>query len=290
MNVEHTTRRDAAANIARDAGQLLTTFAAAHSRGTDLNIDTKTSLTDPVSNADRASETKITAALAHAFPNDGIITEEGQGESAGTSGYRWVIDPLDGTVNFLHGINLWCVSIACVDANGPVAAAIYHPGFDELFTAVRDGGATRNGTPITAQPDRALRDCLIATGFSYEASVRETQGEEIAGLLAHVRDVRRGGAAALDLAWVACGRYSAYFEMALQVWDWAAGSLLVTEAGGTVRSFMRHAHGKDRQLVIAGPAEVNDLLVEWQKRYAPLRPSELTDWLPKSNESTQEVL
>jgi len=264
---------------------LLTTFASQQAAGADLDVATKTSHTDPVSNADRASERQITDALRQAFATDGIITEEGQGQQPGSSGYRWVIDPLDGTVNFLNGIGLWCVSIACVDDTGPVAAAIYHPGFDELFTACRDGGATMNGHVLACAPDGPLQHSLLATGFSYEAAVREVQGTELATLLAHVRDIRRGGAAALDLAWVAAGRYSAYFEMALQTWDWAAGALLVTEAGGTVSSFLRHTEGKDRQLVIAGPKTMNETLSEWQRRHASLRPVTLAQLLPPHDTS-----
>jgi len=275
VNVEHSTRRDVAATVAREAGMLLANYAAQHALGTDLDVATKTSLTDPVSNADRASEHHITTALHQAFPADGIITEEGQGEAQSTSGYWWVIDPLDGTVNFLYGIPLWCVSIACVDNSGTVAAAIYHPNADELFTAVRDGGALLNGTPLACANDVPLRQSLIATGFSYEAEAREPQGNELAELLPHVRDIRRGGAAALDLAWVAAGRYTAYFEMTLKTWDWAAGSLLVTEAGGSVRSFLRHVAGGERQLVIAGPTGVTDILCEWQRRHATLRTVEL---------------
>lgn len=275
MNVEHSLRRDVAATVAREAGRLLTDYAAQQALGAKLDVTTKTSLTDPVSNADRASERHITTALHQAFPADGIITEEGQGETPSTSGYWWVIDPLDGTVNFLYGVPLWCVSIACVDSAGTVAAAIYHPAANELFTAVRDGGALLNGTPLAGAADVALRESLIATGFSYEAQAREPQGHELADLLPHVRDIRRGGAAALDLAWVACGRYTAYFEMTLKTWDWAAGALIVTEAGGVVRSFLRHVAGSDRQLVIAGPAGVNDILCEWQRRHATLRPVEL---------------
>lgn len=285
MNVEHLARRDVAATVARQAGMLLTDFAAGHALGVSLDVATKTSATDPVSNADRASERLITETLHQAFPHDSIISEEGQGETRGTSGYAWVIDPLDGTVNFLYGIPLWCVSIACVDASGTVAAAIYHPAADELFTAVRDGGATCNGVPMACAPDVPFRQSLIATGFSYEADAREPQGHELADLLPHVRDIRRGGAAALDLAWVACGRYTAYFEMTLKTWDWAAGALLVSEAGGVVASFLRHVAGSERQLVIAGPPGVNDILCEWQRRYAPLRAVDLATLIASHTQS-----
>lgn len=271
MNVEHSARRDVAARVAREAGMLLLDVAAQHALGINLDVATKTSLTDPVSNADRASERHITSAIHQAFPNDGIISEEGQGETTGTSGYWWVIDPLDGTVNFLYGNPLWCVSIACVDASGTVAAAIYHPPADELFLAARAGGATLNGTQLVGAADVPLRESLIATGFSYEAKAREPQGHELADLLPHVRDIRRGGAAALDLAWVAAGRYTAYFEMTLKTWDWAAGALLVTEAGGVVASFLRKVAGSERQLVIAGPRGVNAVLCNWQRRHASLQ-------------------
>lgn len=272
-------RLHVAENLARDAGRLLGEYAVKQARGDNLAIDTKTSLTDPVSDADRASEQLIVAGLRSAFPHDGIVAEENGEAVAGTSGYRWVIDPLDGTVNFLHGIPQWCVSIACLDADGPVVGVVYTFAADELFTAVRGHGARLNDAGLSITENRPLRDCLIATGFSYEVAVRDVQAKELAELLAHVRDVRRSGAAALDLCFVAAGRVAAYFEMSLQPWDWAAGMLIVTEAKGTVRSFLRHTEGKERQLVIAGPEEVVDVLCEFQRRHAPLRPVTLGEVL-----------
>lgn len=275
MNVDHQLRREAAVTIARQAGGLLHPYATRLAAGSDLKVSTKTSVTDPVSNADRASEQHIVNALRTAFPEDQIVAEEGAGYVDGTSGYQWVIDPLDGTVNFLHGIGMWCVSIACIDSEGPVAAVVYHPGFDDMYSAVRDGGTDCNGEPLTVAPDTTLADSLIATGFSYEACVRDVQGRELAELIPAVRDIRRGGAAALDLAFVAAGRVTGYVEMCLQVWDWAAGALLVTEAGGVVRSFRRYTCGRERQLIIAGPKQVAAELYAWQGQQTQLQQTDL---------------
>jgi myo-inositol-1(or 4)-monophosphatase len=215
-----------AEDIAREAGAQL---REAFDRG-DLEVSAKSSPTDLVSEADEAAEALIRRRLAGARPEDGILGEE-EGDTPGTSGVRWIVDPLDGTTNFLFGVPQWAVSVACEDADGGLAGTVYDPMRDELWSAERDGTPTCNGAPIRASRKDDLGQALIATGFGYDSAVRARQGELVAGLLPRVRDVRRLGAAALDLAWVAAGRMDAFYERGLKAWDRAAGELLCTRAG-----------------------------------------------------------
>jgi myo-inositol-1(or 4)-monophosphatase len=215
-----------AEDIAREAGAQL---REAFDRG-DLEVSAKSSPTDLVSEADEAAEALIRSRLAAARPQDGILGEE-EGSTPGTSGMRWIVDPLDGTTNFLFGVPQWAVSIACEDAEGRLAGTVYDAMRDELWSAERDGPPTCNGTPIEASHQEDLAQALVATGFGYDAAVRARQGELVARLLPEVRDVRRLGAAALDLAWVAAGRMDAFYERGLKAWDRAAGDLLCLRAG-----------------------------------------------------------
>jgi myo-inositol-1(or 4)-monophosphatase len=211
---------------AREAGaELREAFAR-----TDLAVASKSTPTDPVSEADQAAEALIRERLTAARPGDGILGEE-EGDAAGTSGVRWIVDPLDGTVNFLFGIPQWAVSIACEDAGGTLAGVVYDPMRDEAWRVER-GGPARCGDTVLRGSDKAdLGQALFATGFGYEAAVRGVQGAMIARLLPHVRDIRRLGSAALDLAWTAAGRYDVFYERGLKAWDLAAGALLCREAG-----------------------------------------------------------
>jgi myo-inositol-1(or 4)-monophosphatase len=222
--------REVAEAIAREAGhQLREAFA-----GPLVNVTAKSSPTDLVSEADHAAERLIRERLASARPGDGFLGEEG-GDETGTTGLRWVVDPLDGTINFLFRIPQWAVSIACEDASGTLAGVIYDPMRDELWSAERDGAALLDGRPIAASTRTDLATALIATGFGYDAEIRRYQAEIITRLIPSVRDIRRLGSAALDLAWTAAGRYDAYFERGLNHWDLAAGELLCTRAGLVVR-------------------------------------------------------
>ena len=213
--------------VARDAGALL----LEHASRAPVGVATKSSLTDMVSEADVAAQALIVDALAAARPADAILGEEGA-DRRGTSGLRWVVDPLDGTTNFLYRYPQWAVSIAVEDDEGPVAGCVFDPSRQESFVAARGHGATVDGRPIEASPLDDLDRALVGTGFGYDAERRRRQAEQLAAVLPHVRDIRRGGSAALDLAWTACGRLDAYFESGLQHWDWAAGLLVVREAGG----------------------------------------------------------
>jgi myo-inositol-1(or 4)-monophosphatase len=215
----------------------------------------KSSETDPVSDADRAAEELIAAALAAERPDDGLLAEEGSHADSG-SGRRWVVDPLDGTVNFLYGFQAWCVSIAVEDADGGLAGVVHDPLHGETFAALRGRGATLNGAPLAVRDGDRLEVALIATGFGYAAERRAWQADLLTRILPRVRDIRRGGAAALDLAWVAAGRLDGYYEFGLKPWDWAAGRLLVEEAGGAARAF----GGDPPGLAAAGPRLLDPLV------------------------------
>jgi len=239
-----------ARRAARLAGDLLLRRLDGPARG----VSSKSSATDLVSDADREAEEAIAALLAGERPDDGLLAEEGTRES-GSSGRRWVVDPLDGTINYLYGLPAWCVSVALEDAEGWLAGIVHDPSRDETFEAARGGGAWCNGSRLRVRERDDLGKALVATGFGYDAERRAWQAEVVARVLPRVRDIRRAGAAALDLAWLAAGRLDAYYERGLNPWDWAAGSLLVVEAGGVVRPL----EGEPFGLVAAGPALVEPL-------------------------------
>jgi myo-inositol-1(or 4)-monophosphatase len=211
---------------AREAGAAL---RGAFTR-TDLVVSAKSSPTDPVSEADEAAETLIRERLTAARPGDGILGEE-EGDAAGTTGVRWIVDPLDGTVNFLFGIPQWAVSIACEDDDGTLAGVVYDAMRDEAWRVARGGPARCGDTVLRGSAATELGQALFATGFGYDADVRAIQGEAIARVLPRVRDIRRLGSAALDLAWTAAGRYDIFYERGLKAWDLAAGALLCRAAG-----------------------------------------------------------
>ena len=199
-----------------------------------VDVSTKTSLTDMVSELDRASEALIAGVILDARPQDAVLGEEGGLTGAGTSGVRWVVDPLDGTTNYLYGFPAWAVSIAAEVDGVAVAGAVHDPTHGETFSALLNHGSWCNGRRLAVRGAPALDTALVGTGFGYEADVRARQGLEVSWVLPRVRDIRRGGAAALDLCWVATGRLDAYYERGLQPWDWAAGMLVAGEAGAVV--------------------------------------------------------
>jgi fructose-1,6-bisphosphatase/inositol monophosphatase family enzyme len=207
-----------------------------------------------VSDADRDAEAAITGLLAAERPDDGLLGEEGS-ESEGSSGRRWVIDPLDGTTNFLYGLPAWAVSIALEDGDGVAAGVVLDPVRDELFAAVRGEGSWLAGERLAVSECGALDAALIATGFAYGAEQRRIQAESLPRILPRLRDIRRAGSAALDLCSVAASRVDGYYERGGQPWDWAAGTLIVTEAGGVTRDLP----GVPLGLVATGPAIVDEL-------------------------------
>jgi myo-inositol-1(or 4)-monophosphatase len=208
-----------------------------------------------VSDADRDAEAAIEQILLAERPGDALIAEEGA-HNQGGSGRRWVVDPLDGTTNFLYGFPAWAVSVALEDEDGGAVGVVHDPVRDEIFTAARGEGARLNDRPIRVSEPEGLEAALVATGFGYDAERRRAQAERLVTVLPEVRDIRRAGAAALDLAWLAAGRIDGYYERGLKPWDWAAGSLLVTEAGGALRRLEDEPAG----LVAASERIVEDLL------------------------------
>jgi myo-inositol-1(or 4)-monophosphatase len=196
-------------------------------------LDWKSSETDLVSDADREAERAIRELLHAERPGDGLLAEEGS-QSDGDSGRRWIVDPLDGTINFLYGFPAWAVSIALEDGDGLAVGVVHSPVHGETFSAIRGEGARLGDRGLRVRDRSELSRAMVATGFSYEPERRAEQAEVMRRLLPRARDIRRAGAAALDLAWVAAGRVDAFYERGLKAWDLAAGQLLVEEAGGTV--------------------------------------------------------
>jgi myo-inositol-1(or 4)-monophosphatase len=218
--------------VARAAGVLLRDGADR----VRSEVSTKTTGTDMVTEMDRASERLITDGLLDPRPDDGILGEEGA-HRVGSSGVRWVVDPLDGTTNYLYGFPGFNVSIAAELEGVAAVGVVYDVVRDELFSAVRGKGATRDGEPIHVSSAVDLSHALVGTGFSYEAERRRRQAQVLVDLLPRVRDIRRQGAAAVDLCSVACGRLDAYYERGLAPWDLAAGGLIAAEAGASVTGF-----------------------------------------------------
>jgi myo-inositol-1(or 4)-monophosphatase len=239
---------EVAVDAARMAGALLLERAE---KGREREVSSKSTPTDLVSEADLASERAIKALLAQRRPDDGFVGEEG-GAEQGSSGLSWVVDPLDGTINFLFGIPQWCVSVAVRDGEGTIAGAVYDPNRDELFAATREGSATLTGprgtvglagprrggqaessgtTELVRSGREQLPTAMLSTGLAYDARVRAAQAKVLARVVPQVRDIRRFGSAALDLSWTAAGRYDAYFERTVKQWDIAAGVLICERAG-----------------------------------------------------------
>ncbi|MEP7021612.1 MAG: inositol monophosphatase family protein [Pseudonocardiales bacterium] len=235
---------------------------AAHGRGS-LAVSSKSTVTDLVTAADRASELWLAEQIAAQRPADAILGEEGAG-SSGTSGVRWLLDPIDGTVNYVLGLPLYAVSVAA-EVDGQVqAAAVCNAASGELFRAHAGGGAyvgsARLGGPRLVELPRAV----VGTGFSYDAAQRARQGAVVSALLPRVGDIRRLGSASLDLCAVAAGRLDAYFEAGLQPWDYAAGVLIATEAGCAASGLRQRPPSPQFTAVAAASlsADLFDLLEE----------------------------
>lgn len=214
-------------------------------------VDTKSTGTDMVTEMDRASERLIVDGILAARPDDGVLGEEGT-DRAGSTGIRWVLDPLDGTTNYLYGHAGFAVSIGVQIDGRSVAGVVHDPLHGEVFTATIGGGARRNGLPIAASGETVLGHALVATGFSYVPSRRRIQAAVLGQVIPQVRDIRRMGAAAVDLCSVACGRVDAYYERGLHPWDHVAGALIAREAGARVGHLDGTAETED--FILAAPA------------------------------------
>jgi myo-inositol-1(or 4)-monophosphatase len=247
-----------AIEAARMAGGLLAERAR---HGFEREVASKSTPTDLVSEADVSSQRAIRELVRERRPDDGFVGEE-EGESeTGTSGVSWIVDPLDGTVNFLFAIPQWSVSVAVRDAAGTIAGAVFDPNRDELFCATREGPARMDGprgaielshragadvsherrTGEDAGPGgEDLASAMVATGLAYDADVRRAQALVLERVVPRVRDIRRFGSAALDLAWTAAGRFDAYYERSVKQWDIAAGALICERAGLQIRELPEH--------------------------------------------------
>lgn len=235
-------------------------------RPNTLTVDTKSSPTDAVSMMDRRSEEIIVGIVLTDYPDDGFLGEEG-GERPSSTGRRWIVDPLDATVNYLFGIPHWGVSIALEDARGTVMGLVAVPEADETYLAVRGHGSwlvTRGtGTRLTGSDCTDLSQALVSTGFGYSADRRSRQALVVADLIREVRDIRRSGCAVVDFCWLARGRTDAFYEYGLNPWDHAAGALICTEAGLAVTGL--HSDSLDPIFVAAAPGiahPLRSLLIE----------------------------
>jgi myo-inositol-1(or 4)-monophosphatase len=213
--------------IATKAGEMLM------QRPADMNINQKSSARDFATQMDHASEALIVKEILAARPDDGIIGEE-DSTIASRSGITWVIDPIDGTVNYFYDLPGWNISIAAKDKDGVLMGLVHAPTINSTWHAIRGGGAFKNGRPIRVNDPVELGSALLGTGFSYDTGRRTEQAAFISGLIPRVRDIRRFGAAAVDLCHVASGTFDGYFERDLKEWDLAAGTLICREAGGVV--------------------------------------------------------
>jgi len=212
-------------------------FILNESKGFDINRTERKGLNDFVSYVDKGSEKLLVEQLSLLLPEAGFITEEGTSEKVGLR-YCWVIDPLDGTTNFLHGCHPYSISIALMEYDEVIAGVVYEVSGNEIFSAWRSGGAWLNGEKIQVSQAERLSDSLIATGFPYSDFDRiDPYMECLTYLCKHTHGIRRLGSAAIDLAYVACGRFEVFYEYGLHQWDIAAGMLIVREAGGRVSDF-----------------------------------------------------
>lgn len=223
-----------------------------------FRVETKSTATDMVTAVDSEVERLLVEGIRAERPDDGILGEEGA-DVEGSSGYRWVVDPIDGTTNYLYGHPGFAVSIACEHDGETVIGVVNDPLHGDVFAATRGGGATRNGSAISCSEETDLSKALVATGFGYDPERRREQGEVVARIIGEIRDIRRMGAAAVDLCSVACGRVDAYFERGLNAWDLAAGELIATEAGAVLSS------------IEGGPAEPGSVVAAAPALAAPLR-------------------
>jgi len=251
---------ETASAVAQEAGRL-----QKERLWSDFAVDFKGDI-DLVTEVDRACEELIVSRLRGAFPGHGFLAEE-EGFQRGDSPYKWIIDPLDGTTNFAHGFPWFCVSIALEFQGELVLGVIYHCMMDELFTARKGGGAFLNGRPIRVSTRAPLRQALVATGFPYDvARDNENNFGNFIELQLAARGVRRAGAAALDLAYVAAGRLDGYWELKLKPWDVAAGTLLVAEAGGRVTNQAGERYTVYDHRVLASNGAIHEEMLELLKR------------------------
>ena len=236
----------------------------------DLGIQTKTTETDLVTRVDKESEAKIREILLREYPDHAVLgEEEGRGGSAAEASHRWIVDPLDGTLNYAHGFPFYCVSIG-LEIEGELEVGVVLDSFrDELFTAVRGEGATLNGAPIGVSSETVLRSAMLATGFPYDPDTASDNLEVFARMMHRCRAIRRPGAAALDLCYVACGRLDGFWELKLNAWDVAAGVLIIREAGGRVTGPAGEPYSVEDKVLVSSNGALHGALLEGLELGAP---------------------
>jgi myo-inositol-1(or 4)-monophosphatase len=243
--------------VARDAAHAAAAELTSRFGHTAEGVHAKSTPTDLASDADVAAESAIRQVLGRLRPGDAILGEEGG--ATGDGDRRWLVDPLDGTINYLFGIPAFAVSVACEDAAGTIAGVVFDPIREECFEATRSGPGTLGDRVISASERADLATAMVATGFGYDAAVRARQAVVLARVLPRVRDIRRVGAAALDLAWSACGRYDAYYERGTHAWDIAAGALICSRAGLEIRELPAGGDDEPAGLMVAPAALIEEL-------------------------------
>lgn len=244
-----------AAEIAREAGAIL------RDRFGQPHVVRFKGTIDMVTEADQASERLIAGRLRECFPSHELLAEEGSRGASADSRYRWLVDPLDGTTNFAHGLPTFAVSIALEEAGTPVVGVVYDPMRDELFVARRGAGATRNDAPVRVSATDQLLGSLLVTGFSYDLAHRARQAEIWRDFLTQVQAIRQTGSAALNLCYIAAGRLDGYWERGIAPWDVAAGAVMVSEAGGMVTNLSGGPfRADDRQILASNGSLHPDLL------------------------------
>ena len=245
-----------AAEIARDAGAVLRDRF-----GQPQGVRFKGTI-DLVTDADQAAEELIASRLRELYPAHDLLCEEGSQGAGADASFRWVVDPLDGTTNFAHGVPTFAVSIALEAAGEPLVGVVYDPMRDELFVACRDGGATLNGQPLRVSKVDQLIASLLVTGFSYDFAYRLLQADVWRDFLTRVQAIRQTGSSALNLCYIAAGRLDGYWERGINPWDVAAGALLVTEAGGTVTDLRGGPYRSHDREIVASNGAIHERMLQ----------------------------
>ena len=241
-----------AIQIANSAGKLLL------DRPTNFQMQEKSSALDFATQKDHESEALIVSSIKTLRPGDGIIGEEGSNLKS-TTGYTWIIDPIDGTVNYLYGLPGWCISIAVQDEFGTIVGVVHAPSINQTWSARRGEGAFCNGKEIRCNEPVQLNLALVGTGFAYDISARTSQGEFFNTLISKIRDIRRMGACAVDICQVASGSLDAHFEAGVNLWDFAAASLIATESGAKFLAVSGVPDGEKHFVLVAGPSLYEEL-------------------------------
>ncbi len=244
-----------AEDIALQAGELL------QKRPSKFELDQKSGVFDFATQMDHESEKLIVAQILKARPDDGLLGEEGANKES-KSGITWVIDPIDGTVNYLYDLPGWCISIAAKDEQGFLVGVVYSPSTNSLWKASRGAGAFLNNQPLKCNDPVALNRALVGSGFAYDLEKRKTQASFIEKLLPEIRDLRRLGACAVDICHVASGSLDAYFEAGVNEWDYAAAGLIATEAGARLTIKSGIWNGEKHMVIVAGPTLHDALLAK----------------------------